>query len=402
MRILFVSTSSGSHGGGEIFLLFLGRALAARGHRVALWASTHPRMDLLCESFREFGEVLRSDYANTYDRRFRGLWTWSAPRRAVEWIAAWREWKPDLIHLNKQNLEDGLDLLRLVDGAALPTLCTIHLTQPPSRLGAVLGGLRDRIARHGLARYRGPFVVLNQSRAEDLRAFAPLRKSPVLIGNGVRVPEVGEVLRLREEIRRSLGLASHEKLIVGVGRFVPQKRPLVFLEEAIRIRASVPASRFLWIGAAPAQSFAWVGSQTQLGGTPLQETWNQRVAASGMEGAIEIIGWQKEVIPYLAAADLYLHSAAYEGLPFSLLEAMAVGVPVAVSPELADDLNFLDATNSLRLAADLDWRALFHDQDRLSAIGRSGRILIERDYSIARMAEAHERLYGALIEEIAV
>jgi len=402
MRILFVSTSSGSHGGGEIFLLFLGRALAARGHRVALWASTHSRMDPLCEGFREFGDVLRSDYVNTYDRRLRGLWNWSAPGRAAEWLSAWREWKPDVIHLNKQNLEDGLDLLRLMDRTTLPTVCTIHLTQSPSQLGAVLGGLRDRIARRGIARYGGPFVVLNQSRADDLRTFARLRRPPVLIGNGVLVPEAHSLLRLREEMRRSLGLAPHEKLIIGVGRFVPQKRPLIFLEEAIRIRASVPASRFLWIGAAPAQSFAWVGGQTQLGGAPLQEAWNQRVADSGMKGAIEILGWQKEVTPYLAAADLYVHSAAYEGLPFSLLEAMAAGVPVAVNPELADDLNFLDAANSLRLDPGIDWRALFQDENHLFAIGQTGRKLIERDYSVARMAESHERLYGAFFDGAAV
>ncbi|HYR57886.1 MAG TPA: hypothetical protein VEO95_04630, partial [Chthoniobacteraceae bacterium] len=73
MKILLASTSSGSRGGGEICLLYLGRALRARGHAVTLWAARHPRMDELAERFAAFGEVVRADYTNTYDRRGRSL-----------------------------------------------------------------------------------------------------------------------------------------------------------------------------------------------------------------------------------------------------------------------------------------------------------------------------------------
>src|SRR5205809_5773405 len=73
MRILLASSSSGSRGGGELYLLYLGRALAARGHDVILWASSHSRMNELAASFAAFGKVQRSDYVNTYDRRLRSV-----------------------------------------------------------------------------------------------------------------------------------------------------------------------------------------------------------------------------------------------------------------------------------------------------------------------------------------
>ncbi len=60
MKILLVSSSSGSRGGGEVFLLYLGRALAQRGHRVVLWASDDSGMDELSNSFTSVGEVIRS------------------------------------------------------------------------------------------------------------------------------------------------------------------------------------------------------------------------------------------------------------------------------------------------------------------------------------------------------
>ncbi len=90
MRILLASSSSGSRGGGELYLLYLGRALAQRGHTVLLWASDHPRMDELANSFSGIGEVLRSPYRNTYDHRGRSISSY-LNLRAVGQLA--REWK---------------------------------------------------------------------------------------------------------------------------------------------------------------------------------------------------------------------------------------------------------------------------------------------------------------------
>jgi glycosyltransferase involved in cell wall biosynthesis len=44
--------------------------------------------------------------------------------------------------------------------------------------------------------------------------------------------------------------------------------------------------------------------------------------------------------PLYAMADVYLHTASYEGMPFSLLEAMSYKLPCAVSEELHKDLFF--------------------------------------------------------------
>ena len=52
MRILLVSSGSGSRGGGEIFLDYLGKGLTDRGHEVLMWIPNHPRMDELAEQMR--------------------------------------------------------------------------------------------------------------------------------------------------------------------------------------------------------------------------------------------------------------------------------------------------------------------------------------------------------------
>src|SRR6266550_4684478 len=112
MKILLVSSSSGSRGGGEIFLKYLGQGLVQRGHEVISWCADHPRMDELAEGLAHIGKVVRFPYKNFYDFKTRIVGTclnWGTSR---EIAADWAGLQPDVIHVNKQNLEDGLDLLR--------------------------------------------------------------------------------------------------------------------------------------------------------------------------------------------------------------------------------------------------------------------------------------------------
>src|SRR5215813_2058900 len=102
MKVLLVSSGSGSRGGGEIFLDYLGKGLTDRGHDVMVWIPKHPRMDELAEKCTRFGQVVRADYCNIYDRRARSLSTafnWAASNRIAR---EWRALRPDVIHINKQ------------------------------------------------------------------------------------------------------------------------------------------------------------------------------------------------------------------------------------------------------------------------------------------------------------
>jgi len=124
VRILLVSSGSGSRGGGEIFIDYLGKELKERGHDIVVWMPRHPRMDELAEKCARFARIIRADYLNTYDYPARSLSTcfnWGVSRRLAR---EWRALRPDVIHINKQNLEDGLDLLRAARLCALPSVCT--------------------------------------------------------------------------------------------------------------------------------------------------------------------------------------------------------------------------------------------------------------------------------------
>ena len=105
MKVLFISTSSGSRGGGELYILKLGEKLQSLGHKVYLACSDHIRMEELAKNFSAYGDVLRFRYKNTYDHNIKSLsylfkTTYSFPELESFCEAI----KPDVIHLNKQNM----------------------------------------------------------------------------------------------------------------------------------------------------------------------------------------------------------------------------------------------------------------------------------------------------------
>ncbi len=376
MKILLVSSSSGSRGGGEKFLISLAKSLTDIGHEVLLWTSEHSRMDELCDEFEPYGKVLRSAYHNTYDyltRPLATLWNGADVRRfASEWDAL----DVDVVHVNKQNLEDGLDLLRATRLCRAPSICTVHLTQGEVIFGAKFGWFRDWISARELRRYAGHYVTVLESRSAELRRVVASPERVTTIDNGVAPFDFNRKEGWRLDVRKRFRWSEEHFVICCVARMVEQKRPQLFLDLALRYHQRNRQARFLWVGD---------GTHT--------EEWDERVREAGAGEWIHRLPWQQEVAPYLAAADLYLHTAAYEGCPFSLLEAMAAGLPCLVARDLLEtmpsftegELTAVDSEKGLE-TLDLSGAALQKMQERTQ------QIVAER-FSLQAMARRYEAVY---------
>jgi glycosyltransferase involved in cell wall biosynthesis len=376
MKVLLVSSGSGSRGGGEIFLDYLGKGLADRGHDVLMWLPNHPRMDELAAKCARFARISRADYRNTYDHAARSLSTcfnWSVSRRIAR---QWEALQPDVIHINKQNLEDGLDLLRAVRHCVLPSVCTIHLTQSSTYLQARAAWLRDWIARQQLNKYEGVLVAVQEGRREALRDFLANGVRVATIFNGVPAIDTDALQSLRRTKREELGLSDTDYLVLGIGRLVEQKRPFLFLRIARELHERLPAAKFLWVGDGK-----------------LAEEWQRAITGEKLENVIHCVGWQFDVLPYLQAGDLLLHVAEFEGLPLAVIEAMAAGLTCAVTKDLSSEVPFFNENNVL-LAGDIeDLAEKLRNPLALARIAEGGRRLVEDTFSVSKMAKSYEQLY---------
>lgn len=95
--------------------------------------------------------------------------------------------------------------------------------------------------------------------------------------------------------------------VVGNGRLGPQKDPDFFAEAFAAAAAANPDIEALWVG----------------GG---DEQYVDKLRRSG----VEVTGWlpRTEALRAMASADLYLHTASWEGFPISIMEAAGMGLPV--------------------------------------------------------------------------
>jgi glycosyltransferase involved in cell wall biosynthesis len=376
MKILLVSSGSGSRGGGEIFLKYLGEGLTERRHEVVMWIPNHPRMDELAAKCARFARIIRADYRNTYDYRARSLSTcfnWGVPRRVA---GEWKALRPDVIHINKQNLEDGLDLLRAAQRCGVPSVCTIHLTQTADYLRAKAAWLRDQIARWQLSRYKGVLVAVQEGRCRALRKLVAERVRTKTILNGVPRVDAVALRSLREAKRKALGFAEGDFVVLGLGRLVAQKRPFLFLHIAKELHKQFPAAKFLWVGDGE-----------------LAEQWKRAIAREKLDDVVSCAGWQADVLPFLLAGDLLLHVARFEGLPFALIEAMAAGLPCAVTRGFSFEMPFFNEENILLVDGVKDLAERMRNPLDLAHVAGTGRHLIENKLSVHNMVKSYEQLY---------
>jgi glycosyltransferase involved in cell wall biosynthesis len=347
-----------------------------------MWIPKHARMDELAEKCARFAGILRANYHNTYDYRARSLSTclnWNVSRRIA---SEWKALRPDIIHINTQNLEDGLDLLRAADQCALPSVCTIHLTQTAHYLRAKAAWLRDMIARSQLKKYKGVFVTVQEQRRKKLCEFLSENVSTTTIFNGVPSFKPARLRGLREAKRQELGLTDDAVLVLGVGRLVAQKQPMRFLSIAKELHVREPSTRFLWVGDGK------LGNQ-----------WQETIINQQLGSYVSSVEWQQDMLPYYAAGDLLLHVAQFEGLPFVVIEAMATGMACAVTRDLFLEIPLFNEGNVL-FVEDIDELAkALINRPTLARIADAGRKLAESEFTLEKMIKSYEQLYLNQLEK---
>lgn len=206
----------------------------------------------------------------------------------------------------------------------------------------------------------------------------------VCIENGIAPPVLPHGYD-RTRQRRALGQAGAGLLIGTVARLTAQKNPGMFVEAAARVLRNLPSARFVWCG-----------------GGDLAESVQGRARALEIEHACRFLGHRNDAEQVMAALDLFWLTSDYEGLPYALLEALALRLPV-----LATDV--VGTRDVLRGGAGLpvpqgDAEALasttlmLHRRpERREQLAQAGYHWYAEYGRADRMVDATERLYTELV-----
>ncbi|HUJ78832.1 MAG TPA: glycosyltransferase family 4 protein [Nitrospiria bacterium] len=191
--------------------------------------------------------------------------------------------------------------------------------------------------------------------------------------------------------RRDLGLLAREPVIGILGRLVPIKGHRYLIEALPAVLKEFPSALLLVVGEGPER-----------------DSLASLAASLGVSGQIRMIGARSDLLRYVAACDVIVQPSLNEGMGRTVLEALVMGKPVIASqvgglPDL-----IVHGRNGL-LVPPASPSALAHaicslcwDPVRLRRMSGEARRSVGRQFSVAAMVEAIDRLYGDLLLRVRI
>jgi sugar transferase (PEP-CTERM/EpsH1 system associated) len=209
-----------------------------------------------------------------------------------------------------------------------------------------------------------------------------------LILNGVDVKAFTPRLSDKETIRAELGLELDPIYIGTVGNLRPVKNQALLLQAAQQICTRHHNVRVVVIGEGP-----------------LREQLVRTAEALGIQKQVCWLGARADIPELLNALDIFVLPSLSEGLPMSVLEAMACGLPVVATavggiPEVVvhGQTGLLVSSQDIQqLTAAL--AALIQQPDLRVTLGRQGRERAVAHFSLQRMVHDYQLLYESLLCE---
>lgn len=249
-------------------------------------------------------------------------------------------------------------------------------------VGRLRAGARARVTRFALAKAHAVTAVSESVQRAFVEWCGVSADKIEVIANGVDRVDPATIRRAREVTRRRLGMSPMTTVIGSVGRLEPVKGFDLALGALAQLAEGGWDVHLLLVGDGSAEA-----------------DLRRQAERLGVTGRLSLVGGQIEALPWLAAMDVFLNSSRSEGLSQSLLEAMAAGLPLAVT-DVGESARLVSGETPCGLVAPPeDARALaaalleLKDSGRRRRFSRRARQLHRRDYRTESMVRRYDELY---------
>ncbi|OQY57612.1 MAG: glycosyltransferase [Desulfobacteraceae bacterium 4572_88] len=140
-----------------------------------------------------------------------------------------------------------------------------------------------------------------------------------------------------------------------------------------------------------------------IGDGPGRAELEEKAKASDAASKIEFLGYRTDRLKLVKESALFAMTSSLEGIPRCMMEAMAMGTPVAAYNIPGVDKLILHGETGLMAefgqveALKAQWEKLLFDEDFSAQMAEAGRQHVLEKFSGARMAVEYERLYQSLM-----
>jgi glycosyltransferase involved in cell wall biosynthesis len=192
---------------------------------------------------------------------------------------------------------------------------------------------------------------------------------------------------LRDSYRKQIGVTSDVVVLGWVGRLCEQKNVGLLLQACARLPVDLPRWKILVVGDGPERAL-----------------FSGQIDKLHLQDRLVWLGERDDVEGWLAAMDLFIHTADFEGMPNAVMEAMAMGLPVVASDvdgtrELIEDAwnGYLvpsgDAAGFVKRIQEI-----MKDPKLGLRLGEEAHRAMCDRFGIARMVEEYDKLFRSLVK----
>lgn len=255
------------------------------------------------------------------------------------------------------------------------------------QFGGRLGDLAERV----LSPLADAVTTNSELAANSISTRGVIDRADIeVIPNGLDFDEFDTVSEDTEKVRAKLDVAPGDFLWLAVGHLRLQKdfrHLLTTLTELLDQRRT--------------------GLQLRLVGRgPQRDELEARRRDLGLEDHVELLGFREDVPDLMAAADGFVLSSAWEGLPNVVMEAMAAELPVVATDvggvsELVDDgeTGLLVPPHDVATLADAMSTIMDYPEEHRRQMGRKGRTFVHEHFEAHRVFSRWEQLFEDLLDD---
>jgi glycosyltransferase involved in cell wall biosynthesis len=374
MRIVYVLTSLGM-GGAEKQALALAERMVGRGHTAALLVLKPPVAE-------QWPTAIPAVHLNMRRTPLSGMCGTGEAHRFL------RDFKPDVVHSHSFHANIVARMLKV----AIPSLTVV------STVHNIYEGGWTRMLAY---RFTDPLAhrTIAVSQAAAVR-FISLKAIPtnkcLVIPNGIDTSEFTPSADRREQTRAAMGITD-EFVWLAAGRIAAAKDYPNLMHAFSRMLESQP-NAVLWIAG------------SELPDNPTSRKTKVKVLGFSIPGSIvgkvRKLGLRRDMPALLDAADAFVLSSAWEGMPLVVGEAMAMEKPVVATDaggvrELVGDAGTIVPVRDPAVLADAMLSVMQLSLAARQAQGRAARERITAHFGMDASADAWETLYrSALVNRV--
>lgn len=227
------------------------------------------------------------------------------------------------------------------------------------------------------------FIAVSEANARYLVAQKGLPSAKVVvIHNGCDLSRFMLSPAVSVSLRKELGIAVNDPVVVVPARLEPQKGHRVLLDSLVEVRIAFPNLRVICLGE---------GS--------LRQELELYAAALGLDAMVRFVGFRSDIADWLALSAFSVLPSLYEGLPLVAIESLAASRAVVATAVDGTPEVVVHGETGLTVqpgdAAGLGHAisALLRSPELREKFGRQGRLWVERHFNQELQVRQTEELY---------